>query len=428
MAQDSGTQGAGQPPASTAGGGQASTRAGQAAPAAATPRRGVPRRVRLILLVAAVAVVAGALLYWLHARQYEDTDDAQIDGHIHPISARINGTVIAVNPEVRENHFVAAGTVLVEIDPADYRAELARAQADLDRVRAAAAASQADIPVISANATGQLAAAQAGLAEARHAVDTERANLRAALAKVQQAQAQFHRAEDDRKRYAALLDKQEISRSEYEQRATDARNAQAALEAAQADAVAAENRVAQAESRVAEQEAYLVKARTAPQQISEAQQKSTSAGAEMARAQAQLETARLNLSYTRIVAPVSGIVGRKSVEVGQRVQPGQELLTIVQLDDIWVTANFKETQLRLMHPGQPAAIHVDAYGRDLEGHVESIAPATGARFSLLPPENATGNFVKVVQRLPVRIRIDSPQDPDHPLRPGMSVEATVKVR
>jgi membrane fusion protein (multidrug efflux system) len=368
------------------------------------------------------------VLYWLHARQYEDTDDAQVDGHIHPISARISGTVVAVNPQVEENKYVAAGTLLVEIDPADFKAAVASAQADADRLRASAAASGADVPVQSANAIGQLRVAEAALAQARQGVELESENLKAAQARVDQAQSNWTWAEGDRQRYSNLLTKQEVSRSEYDQKLTAARNAQAALDGARADVAAARAKLAQARANVAQQEANLGKARTAPQQIAQVQARFGSANADLARAQAQLETAGLNLSYTRIVAPVSGIVGRKNVEVGQRVQPGQELLTIVQLDDIWITANFKETQLRLMRPGEPATVHVDTYGIDLPGHVESIAPATGARFSLLPPENASGNFVKVVQRLPVRIRLDRGQDPNHPLRPGMSVDARVKVR
>jgi membrane fusion protein (multidrug efflux system) len=392
------------------------------------PRRGVPRRFRLAAVLAVAVLAAAGVLYWLHSRQYEDTDDAEVDGHIHPIGARINGTVVAVNPRVEENRYVAAGTPLVDIDPADFKAEVDRAQAEVDRLRANAAASGAEVPVQSANAVGQLRVAEAMLAQARQGVGTELANLEAARARVAQAQANYTRAEADRQRYANLFQKQEISRSEYDQRATEARTAEAALDAARADVAAAAARVAQARANVAQQEANLGKARTAPQQIAEVQQRYGSATAELARAQAQLETAKLNLSYTHVVAPASGIVGRKNVEIGQRVQPGQELMTIIQLDDVWITANFKETQLRLMRPGQPAEVHVDAYGVDLAGHVESIAAATGARFSLLPPENATGNFVKVVQRLPVRIRLDHAPDPPRPLRPGMSVNATVKVR
>jgi membrane fusion protein (multidrug efflux system) len=392
------------------------------------PRRGVPRRFRLAAVLAVAVLAAAGVLYWLHSRQYEDTDDAEVDGHIHPIGARINGTVVAVNPRAETNKYVAAGTPLVDIDPADFKAEVDRAQAEADRLRANSTASEADVPVVAANATGQLHVAEATVAQARQGVGTELANLEATRARLDQAQATRAWAEADRRRYLDLLDKQEVSRSEYEQKLTAARIADAALDAAKADVVAAETKVAQARANVAQQEANLTKARTAPQQISESQARLGSASADLARAEAQLEMAKLNLSYTRIVVPVSGIIGRKTVEVGQRVQPGQELLTIVELDDVWVTANFKETQLRLMRPGQPAEVHVDTYGIDLPGHIQGIAPATGARFSLLPPENASGNFVKVVQRLPVRIRLDRRQDPGHPLRPGMSVDARVKVR
>jgi membrane fusion protein (multidrug efflux system) len=418
------------------GGGRPAPAAPQAAPqappqtaqGAAKPSFMQSKRFRVIAVAAVVAVAVAWGLYYLHARQYESTDDAQVDGHVHPISARINGTVRWINPEVQENHLVKAGTLLLEIDPADYQAELARARADLDRVRASAAVAQSDVPVVSANATGQLHVAQAAVAEARDAVATERANLDAARARQAQAEATARTSAADLQRYSNLLAKQEISRSEYEQRETAAKNAAAAAVAARADVVAAEQRIAQAQSKVAEQAAGLQKAQTAPQQIAQAEQRSGSASAEVQRAEAAAKTAELNLSYTRITAPVSGIVGRKSVEVGQRVQPGQELLSIIETDDVWVTANFKETQLRLMRPGQPATVHIDAYDRDYPGHVESIGAATGARFSLLPPENASGNFVKVVQRLPVRIRFDHGQDREHPLRPGMSAVVEVEVR
>jgi membrane fusion protein, multidrug efflux system len=401
---------------------------GQRSAGEAAPRKGLPRRFRIPVLAAVVVLAVAAVLYWLHARQFEDTDDAQVDGDIHPISARVNGTVLWVNPEVRANQFVAAGTDMVHIDPADYKAAAASAQAEVDRLRANAAASGAEVPVQSANAIGQLRVAEAEVAQARQAVGTELANLNAAKARVEQAQATRTWAESDRERYSNLLAKQEISRSEYDQKVTAARTAQAALDATRADVVAAEARVAQARAAVAQQEANLDKARTAPQQIAEVRARWGSANADLARAEAQLQVASLNVSYTHLVAPVSGIIANKNVETGQRVQPGQELLTIVQLDHVWVTANFKETQLRLMRPGQPAVVHVDTYGIDLSGHVESIAPATGARFSLLPPENASGNFVKVVQRLPVRLRLESRQDPGRPLRPGMSVDARVTVR
>ncbi|HTQ78980.1 MAG TPA: HlyD family secretion protein [Thermoanaerobaculia bacterium] len=393
-----------------------------------TRSRGLSSRVRIIAIVVAIVVVLGGLLYWLHARNWEDTDDAQIDGHLNPVSSRIDGTVLTVSPEVEDNHYVKEGTVLVEIDPATYQAEFDRATAEVARLEATAAAARADVPITSANATGQLQGAQAALSQASDAVGTERANLAAARAKVQQAEAVHNRAEADRQRYEGLLAKQEISRSEYGQREADARTSLAALEATKAEVAAAEKRVEQAEGKVSQQRADLLRARSAPQQIQAAQERSGSAGASLESARAQLAIAKLNLGHAKIVAPVSGVIGRKSVEVGQRVQTGQPLFTIIQLDDVWVTANFKETQLELMRPGQSVVVRSDTYGKDYNGKVESIAGATGARFSLLPPENATGNFVKVVQRIPVRVRLDKGQDPEHLLRPGMSVDAKVRVR
>jgi membrane fusion protein (multidrug efflux system) len=392
------------------------------------PRRRLSPRTKIAIAVVAVAAVLGGILWWLHARQYETTDDAEIDGHLHPISARVAGTVSAVAPGVEDNQLVQAGMVLVEIDAADYQAQYDQAAADVARLQATAAASRAEVPVAAANATGQLQAAQAMLSQARDAVAGARASLQAASARLAQAEANAKRAEDDRARYENLVAKQEISRSEYDRRATEARTAQDAVAAARADAAAAREQISSAEGKVAQQQADVLRARTAPQQITAAQARAGSADADLERARALLEVAKLNLGRVKIVAPVAGIVGRRSVEVGQRVQPGQELLTIIELDEIWVTANFKETQLANLRPGQPATIHVDTYGRDYQGRVESIAAATGARFSLLPPENATGNFVKVVQRLPVRIRLDKGQDREHLLRPGMSVGATVKVR
>ncbi len=438
MATETQTQTAERPAAGPAGR-AADAAAGGSGPAPQTPaaengeapapkKRGLSPTARLAIVVVAIVAVLGGILWWLHSRQYEDTDDAEIDAHLHPISARVAGTVAAVAPGVEDNREVKAGMVLVEVDPADYQAQYDQAQADVARLQATAAASQAEVPVASANATGQLQIAQAMLSQARDGVAAARASLQAAEARLAQAQANAKRAEDDRARYANLIAKQEISRSEYDRRATEARTAEDQVAAARADVAAARQQISAAEGKVTQQQADLLRARSAPSQVTAAEARSGSAGADLKRAQAQLEIAKLNLDRTRIVAPVSGIVGRRSVEVGQRVQPGQELLTIIELDDVWVTANFKETQLENVRPGQPVTIRVDTYKRDYTGHVESIAAATGARFSLLPPENATGNFVKVVQRLPVRIRIDKGQDREHLLRPGMSVDAKIKVR
>ena len=250
----------------------------------------------------------------------------------------------------------------------------------------------------------------------------------AAQARVHQDEAVAGRAERDRVRYAALVDKREISRSFYDARATEATATAQTLASDQAAVAAAEQQIAEAKSFVVEREAQLAGSRTAPEQFSNAVARESSAQGELDQARAEVHTAELNLSYTKIFAPVSGVVGHKTVELGHRIQPGQSLLTVVPIDDIWVTANFKETQLRLMHPGQPVTIHVDTYGRNYKGTVEDMAGASGPLFSLFPPENASGNYVKIVQRFPLRIRIDQGEDADHNLRPGMSVEATVTVR
>jgi membrane fusion protein (multidrug efflux system) len=381
-----------------------------------------------IALLALSAVLIGVVLIWMYLNSYEATDDAEVDGHLNPVSARISGTIISVNPAVTNNHFVAAGTVLAEIDPADFQADLARARAEYERLRASAVSARQDITVVSSGSTGRLDVAQAAVSEASDSVDSEKATEQAAQARVAQAESNYSRAEADRQRYERLLAKHEISQSEYQRISTQASTDRDAVNVARAEYVAAQKRADQAKSRLTERKADLLAARSAPQQIASSQAKAAAAVSDADRARAQLTTAELNISYTKIIAPVSGIVGRKSVEVGQRVQPGQQLLTIVPVDDIWITANFKETQLRRMRPGQPVTIHLDSYDRDYHGTVDALGAATGSRFSLLPPENATGNYVKVVQRVPVRITLDPNENSDHLLRPGMSVEAKVKLR
>jgi len=383
---------------------------------------------RAALVTLAVLVVAAAIPFWLYLSSYETTDDAQVDGHLHPVSARINGTILHVNPAVEDSHYVEAGTVLAEIDPADFQAERDRAQSDYDRLNSSAVAAQNDITVTSSGSNGRLELAGAAVTEADDAVASEKASLQAAQARLAQAQANFKRAEGDRQRYQRLLEKREISQSEFDRVATEAATDQEAVTAAQAEIAASQKRVSQAQSRLAERKADLLAARSAPEQIASSRARAAAAVSDAGRARAQLTTAQLNLSYTKIIAPVSGIIGRKTVEEGQRVQPGQQLLTIIPLDDLWITANFKETQLRKMKPGQPVTIHADASGRDYKGHVDSLGGATGSKFSLLPAENATGNYVKVVQRVPVRIVLDPGENDDHRLRPGMSVESTVRLR
>jgi membrane fusion protein, multidrug efflux system len=383
---------------------------------------------RWILIAFAAVALAGASMWWLHSQNYETTDDAQIEGHLDLVSTRISGTVTYINPLVEDTHFVKAGTLLLELDPRDYAAELEHAKANLDTSIAEAHSAQVTVPIIDATAFGQLHSAEAAKEQALASVQSEQANLIAAQHKLQQDQAIFARAERDRIRYQALVEKREISRSDYDARETEASAADQAVEADRADITSREQKIAEARSLVVEREAQIDEARIAPQQVTDARAKSDSAGGHLEQARADLHTAQLNLSYTKIYAPVSGVIGRKTVELGHRVQPGQSLLAIVPLDDIWITANFKETQLRHMRPGEPVTIRVDTFGRDYQGKIESLPGAAGPLFSLFPPENATGNYVKVVERFPVRIRLDKDQDKEHLLRPGMSVEPTVDVR
>jgi membrane fusion protein, multidrug efflux system len=371
--------------------------------------------------------VAGASLWWLRSQNYESTDDAQIEGHLDLVSARISGTVTYINRRVENNQVVEAGTLLMELDPRDYAAELEHAKANLDTRGAEARSAAVTVPIVDATSFGGLHSAEAAKQQALAGVDSEQANLVAARHKLRQDDAIYARAERDRVRYLALVEKREISRSDYDARDTEATAAAQAVEADRAAIASREQKIAEARSLVVQREAQIEAARIAPQQVSDARAKSQSAAGHLEQARADLHTAQLNLSYTKLYAPVSGVIGRKTVELGHRVQPGQSLLVIVPLGDIWITANFKETQLRRMRPDQPVTIRVDTFGRDYTGRVESLPGAAGPLFSLFPPENATGNYVKVVQRFPVRIRLDKDQDTEHLLRPGMSVEPTVTV-
>ena len=383
-------------------------------------------RARLGLLIAGVVFLVGALLLWRYFSSYESTDDAQIDGHVNSISARISGHVAKLN--VDDNQYVEAGTVLVEIDPADYEVALARARANYQDAVASASAASVNVPITSVSSTSQLAMAQANADSARAGIAAAKQEYEAAKAQFTQAQANNAKAQSDLLRYKQLIDKQEISAQQYDQALANARAGAAAELAAHASADAARQQVGMAEAKLAQAEADVRSAQTFPQQISAVRSKAVSAQAIAAQKKADLDMAQLNLQYTKVIAPVSGVVSNRTVEVGQNVQPGQELMVVIPLNDLWVTANLKETQLRDMHVGQKAKIYVDATGKDYDGHVDSIAGASGARFSLLPPENATGNYVKVVQRIPVKIVFEPGQDAEHKLRPGMSVEPKVWIR
>ncbi len=398
-------------------------------------------RAKWALLAILILLVAGGYFVWSHYSSRESTDDAQIDGHINPISAKVGGTVIAVN--VDDNQPVQAGQVLVQIDPRDYKVALERAQADLDAARQTAQAAQTGVPITTATSSSRLESAlanvrasQAGLAAAQKEVAAANAQLRSAQARLDEAQARNSLAQQNLQRMKMLVSRDEVSRQQYDASVSEAQAASAAVDSAKAiiaqaeqGVPVAESHVEQANAAIAQAQAAVSAARTAPQEIAASRAQFGTAGAKVQQSEAALAQTQLNLGYTTVVAPVNGVVSKKTVEVGQVIAPGQPLLAVVPLEDVWVTANFKETQLHYMHPGQPAIISVDAYGgRDYHGHVGSIAAATGARFSLLPPENATGNYVKVVQRIPVKILIDKGQDPGHLLRPGMSVDATVLIK
>ena len=361
-----------------------------------------------------------------YVTSYESTDDAQVDGHINSISARISGHVVKLN--VLDNQYVQAGTVLVEIDPADYQVAYDRAKADFDDAQAAASAAGVNVPITSVSTTSQVSSTEADVASARAGIAAAKQQFEAAKAQLAQAEANNVKAQNDLVRYKQLVDKQEISQQQYDQAVAAAAANAAAVEAARALVDAAQSQVTQAQARLAQAEAGWRNAQTAPRQMQIIRSRAASALAEAQRKKADLDQAQLNLQYTKIVAPVAGVVSDRTVEVGQNVSPDQELMKIIPLNDVWITANFKETQLRDMKVGQSVTVDVDANGKSYKGKVDSIAGASGARFSLLPPENATGNYVKVVQRIPVKIVLDPGENKDQSLRPGMSVVPKVWTR
>jgi membrane fusion protein (multidrug efflux system) len=381
---------------------------------------------KIILFVFIVLLVAGGSLYWWRSTFWESTDDAQIDGHINPISARVGGHVARLN--FTDYQYVKAGTLLLEIDPTDYRVAVERARAQYADALASAEAARISVPINSVNTRTGIVSATANVSNARAGVAVAEKQLDAARARLREAEANNVKAQADLARYRRLVERDVIPRQQFDHAVATAGTAVATVDAARAQVTASIEQVRQARSRLKQAQAELESARTGPQQVSATRARADSADAAAKRYKAALDQAELNLRYTRVIAPVSGVVGKRTVEVGQNVEPGQVLLSIVPLDDIWVTANFKETQLGLLRPGQKAKISVDTYGRTYDGHVDSIAGASGARFSLFPPENATGNYVKVVQRIPVKIVFEKGQDPKHLLRPGMSVVPSVRVK
>jgi membrane fusion protein (multidrug efflux system) len=373
------------------------------------------------LIFIGLLILIGVFFLWRYLASYEATDDAQVDGHVNSVSARVSGHVVSLN--VQDNQYVEKGTVLVEIDPSDYEVAVAQARAEYADAEAQASVAGINVPITNVNTSSQVSGAQAGVTGAQAGIAAARQQLDAAKAQIAEADANNTKEQNDLVRYKLLIDKQEISQQQYDQAVASAQAAAATLKAARANADAFAAQIEQAQSKLQQANADLRNAGTAPQTMRAMHARAESAQAFANQKKAALDQAELNLQYTKVIAPVSGAVSNRTVEVGQNVQPGQEMMKVIPLGegDLWVTANFKETQLKKMKPGLPADIAVDATGKTYKGHVDSIAGASGARFSLLPPENATGNYVKVVQRIPVKIVFDRDETKGHELRPGMSV-------
>jgi len=397
-------------------------------------------RVQAIAGAVLLVAVAAGLWFWL-TRGRETTDDAQVDARVTQIAAKVAGTVLSV--AFTDNQPVEAGTVLVEIDPRDYQVAVEKARAELADAEGVAVTAQSNVPITSTTAAGSVTTAEGSVEQAQGAADAAqkeieaaRAHLTTAQARQREADANATKASRDVERLRGLLAKDEVSQQQFDAATAAAEAQRAAADSARSQVSEAEAGIRVAESRLLQARAGQQQARaslsstqTVRDQITAMKARAASAQARVEQAKASLAQAELNVQYTVIKAPATGVAARKSVNRGQVVQQGQPLLAVVEVNDVWITANFKETQLTYMRPGQRATIDVDAYGdKTLKGHVDSIAPATGARFSLLPPENATGNYVKVVQRVPVKILLDPGQDPDHLLRPGMSVVPRVYTR
>ena len=402
-----------------------STVAQGAAPVGSKSLRG-RRKAFLIFFVILLLLAVGGLIYWLHVRQFESTDDAQVDAHLNPITARIDGTIVKVY--VDDNQTVQVRESLVDLDPRDYQVALDQALAQLSQAQSMVIAQQPNIPITQVENTTNITSGEFEVTNAEAALAAAERDREASAAKLIESEANNARAQADLARYKLLIAKEEVSQQEFDQIVATAKAQFATVAATRASLQSSARLVDQRRAQLQQSQSKLAQYRNnAPRQIAirRATVQSNRASAESSNA--QVEQARLKLSYCKISAPVPGIIMRRSAEVGSHVSAGQQLLQIAQIDDVWVTANFKETQLRNIRPGQSVTIHVDALRRDFEGSVQNIGGSTGAMASVLPPENATGNFVKVVQRIPVRIRFKNNQNGMNQLRPGMSVEPDVRI-
>ncbi|MGD0840180.1 MAG: HlyD family secretion protein [Candidatus Acidiferrales bacterium] len=402
--------------------------AGSGAPVepAAPPSALTPQRKR-ILIVAGLATLVVVLALYFHYRNRVSTDDAEVDAHVTPIASKIYGNVSAVL--VLDNQEVKAGQVLVRIDPRDSQAKVDQARAALTLAESQSSGASTEVPLTLATTNSDVSAAQANAAGSEAAYqEATSSDVAYAQANVAKSQAAYDKAQADLTRMKPLADKAEISQQNYDGYVEAASVAAGQLQADKEKLAQAEKNEQIADANLHAANAHLAEARAGSKLVAVRTSDAAAARARVAEAQANLDAAELELSYTEIVAPVDGVVTHKAVEPGEIVEPGQGLLVIVPLNDVWVTADYKETQLADVRPGQKAEIHVDMYGETFTGHVDSIAGATGARLSLLPPENATGNFVKVVQRIPVKILLDPIPPEKAILRPGMNVDVTILTR
>jgi len=387
--------------------------------------RGRSRAFTIFFIILIIAAGAG-IYYWLHSRQFEDTDDAEVEAHLNSISSRVDGTIIAVYTD--NNHFVKQGDPLVDLDPRDFQVALDQARAQLAQARSQVVASRPNVPITQVETTTNITGAEADVANAAAAVGVAERDRESAVARLAEARANASKAHSDLERYTLLIRNEEVSQQEFDQVKATSQAQDATVDANRAAVEAAGRTVEQRQAQLAQVKARLAQyERNAPAQLAIRQANVASQQANVQTAEATVEQAQLKLSYTKIVAPAAGIVLRRSAEVGERINAGQQLLMVAQIGDMWVTANFKETQMHNIRPGQSAKIHVDALQQDFEGYVDTLGGSTGSVASLLPPENATGNYVKVVQRIPVRLRFKPNQKGLDRLRPGMSVEPQVRI-
>jgi membrane fusion protein (multidrug efflux system) len=378
------------------------------------------RRTLLFAAILGAIILVAAVGFWIYSRTYESTDDAQVDGHLNGITARIDGDVKAVR--VEENQSVQAGDVLVELDPRDYEVAVEQAKAQLQKAQAGERAENPNLPITQSTSETSLSTSKSEVANTEAALAAAERDQLAAQSRVLEVEANNAKAQADIARYKALVDKNEVSRVDYDQVVSTAKAFAASVDSARASAEAAQKVVEQRRAQLDQARSMMSQAQvSAPNQVAISRANLQSRQAEVQAMKAQLDRAELDLSYCKIVAPVAGVIGKRTVEVGEHVSKGQRLVTLADLGDLWVTANFKESQLRQMHAGQSVTISVDAFDQNFDGTIEAMPGSTGSVISLLPPENATGNYVKVVQRLPVRIRFKPGQQGLERLRPGMSV-------